>query len=159
MAQENEVEVVPPKKSKKPLILVGLLLLASAAGGGAWYYTTQLSHKPKAVKVEPAKPPVFVSLDTFTINLLPDPEEQFLQVDITLQFSEEKDAQTVKTHMPEVRNRLLMLLTTKKGSEINTLDGKKKLSAEISSTLNQTYTAGNPFNKVVGVFFTSFVIQ
>ncbi|WP_020166553.1 MULTISPECIES: flagellar basal body-associated protein FliL [Methylotenera] len=158
MAQQNEVDVIPPKKSKKIIILSALLLLGSAGGAGAWYYN-QAPHSPKAVKEKPSKPPVFVSLDTFTINLLPDPAEQFLQVDITLQLADETDAALVKTHMPEVRNRLLMLLTTKKGDDISTLEGKKKLSTEISAQMNQTFTAGNKLNKVAGVFFTSFVIQ
>ncbi len=158
MAQQSEVDVIPPKKSKKIIILSALLLLGCASGAGAWYYT-QMPHAPKTVKAEPLKPPVFVSLDTFTINLLPDPAEQFLQVDITLQLADETDAALVKTHMPEVRNRLLMLLTTKKGDDISTLEGKKKLSTEISAQMNQTFTAGNKLNKVAGVFFTSFVIQ
>lgn len=158
MAQQNEVEVIPPKKSKKILIIGAILLLGSAGGAGAWYYT-QTPHAPKVAKEEPPKPPVFVSLDTFTINLLAEPAEQFLQVDITLQLADEIDAALVKTHMPEVRNRLLMLLTTKKGSEISTLEGKKILSSEISAQLNQPFTAGSKLNKVAGVFFTSFVIQ
>lgn len=158
MAEQNEVKDAPPKKSKIPLILAGLIVLGGAAGGG-WYYTTQQSHQPKAAKAEPTKPPVFVNLETFTINLVPEPNEQFLQVDITLQLGDESDAEILKTHMPEVRNRLLMLLTTKKASEISTLEGKTKLSKEISSALSQTYTAGKQSNKLVGVFFTSFVIQ
>lgn len=158
MAQQNDVEVIPPKKSKKIFILGVLLLLGSAGGAGAWYYT-QAPHAPKSIKEEPPKPPVFVSLDTFTINLLPEPAEQFLQIDITLQLADEVDATLIKTHMPEVRNRLLMLLTTKKSSEINTLEGKKKLSTEISAQLNQSFTAGSKLSKVAGVFFTSFVIQ
>lgn len=158
MAQQNEVDVIPPKKSKKIIIIGALLLLGCAGGAGAWYYNQAL-HSPRAVKEKPPKPPVFVSLDTFTINLLPDPAEQFLQVDITLQLADEADATLVKTHMPEVRNRLLMLLTTKKGAEISTLEGKKKLSTDISAQLKQTFTAGNKLNNVAGVFFTSFVIQ
>lgn len=158
MAAQNETKEVPAKKSKMPLIIAGVILLGGLAGGG-WYYTTQQSHQPKAEKVEPAKAPVFVVLDTFTINLVPDPGEQFLQVDITLQLNADASAETIKTHMPEVRNRLLMLLTTKKGSEISTLEGKKSLSAEISAALNQPFATGEKGDKVTGVFFTSFVIQ
>ena len=158
MAQQNEVEVIPPKKTKKILIIGTLLLLSSAGGASAWYYT-QPPHAPKEVKQEPPKPPVFVSLDTFTINLAAEPAEQFLQVDITLQLADEIDATLIKTHMPEVRNRLLMLLTTKRSTEISTLEGKKKLSTDISEQLNQPFTAGSKLNKAAGVFFTSFVIQ
>lgn len=161
MAQQTEEVAAPvPKKSKKMLIIaLAVLLLGGAGGAGAWYFTQTPHAKKEAKKEEPAKPPVFIGLDTFTVNLVPDQTEQFLQVDITLQFAGEEDAAVVKTHMPEVRNRLLMLLTTKKANEINTLEGKKKLSTEISTQLNQAFTAGTTPNKVAGVFFTSFVIQ
>lgn len=161
MAQQNETVEIPPKKSKKMVIaLAAVLLLGSAGGAGAWYYSqSQHDTKAKTVKHEPEKPPLFVSLETFTVNLQPDPNEQFLQVDLTLQLTEEADALLVKQHMPEVRNRLLMLLTTKKSSEISTVEGKKKLGEEVSAQLNQPFTAGSKLQKLNGVFFTSFVIQ
>ena len=114
---------------------------------------------PAQAKQEPPKPPVFVSLETFTVNLQPDPAEQFLQVDLTLQLPDEEQAKIVQQHMPEVRNRLLMLLTSKKSSEITTIDGKKQLGREISAQLDQPFTAGVKLQQAPGVFFTSFVIQ
>lgn len=159
MAQENKAEAIPPKKSKKMFFMLATVLLVLGAGGaGAWHYS-QPQHAAKQGKEEPPKPPVFVSLETFTVNLQPDPNEQFLQVDLTLQLADEDDAMLVKQHMPEVRNRLLMLLTSKKSAEISTVEGKKKLGEEISAQLNESFTAGNKLQKVAGVFFTSFVIQ
>ena len=133
MAQQDlAVEETPPKKSRKKLFMVTavVLLLAAAGGGGFWYFN-QAAATPAQAKQEPPKPPVFVSLETFTVNLQPDPAEQFLQVDLTLQLPDEEQAKIVQQHMPEVRNRLLMLLTSKKSSEITTIDGKKQLGREI----------------------------
>ena len=161
MAQQDlAVEETPPKKSRKKLFMVTavVLLLAAAGGGGFWYFN-QASATPAQAKQEPPKPPVFVSLETFTVNLQPDPAEQFLQVDLTLQLPDEEQAKIVQQHMPEVRNRLLMLLTSKKSSEITSIDGKKQLSREISAQLKQAFTAGVPLQQAPGVFFTSFVIQ
>ena len=161
MAQQDlAVEETPPKKSRKKLFMVTavVLLLAAAGGGGFWYFN-QAAATPAQAKQEPPKPPVFVSLETFTVNLQPDPAEQFLQVDLTLQLPDEEQAKIVQQHMPEVRNRLLMLLTSKKSSEITTIDGKKQLSREISAQLDQPFTAGVKLQHAPGVFFTSFVIQ
>jgi flagellar FliL protein len=162
MAQEKAdaaVEAELPKKSgRKWLIIVGTLLLA-VGGAGAWYFLGQQPSGPAKVKQEPPKPPIFVSLDTFTVNLQADPAEQFLQVDLTLQLADEAEANIVKQHMPEVRNRLLMLLTSKRGSEIATIEGKKKLSQEIAAQLKDAFAAGAKLQHVPGVFFTSFVIQ
>ena len=161
MAQQDlAVEETPPKKSRKKLFMVTavVLLLAAAGGGGFWYFN-QASATPAQAKQEPPKPPVFVSLETFTVDLQPDPAEQFLQVDLTLQLPDEEQAKIVQQHMPEVRNRLLMLLTSKKSSEITTIDGKKQLGREISAQLDQPFTAGVKLQQAPGVFFTSFVIQ
>ena len=162
MAQQDLAveEQTPPKKSRKKLFVVTavVLVLAAAGGGGFWYFN-QAAATPAQAKHEPPKPPVFVSLETFTVNLQPDPAEQFLQVDLTLQLPDEEQAKVVQLHMPEVRNRLLMLLTSKKGSEITSIEGKKQLSREISAQLEQPFTAGVKLHQAPGVFFTSFVIQ
>jgi flagellar FliL protein len=159
MAQQDQAnEASAPKKSRKKLLTVVLLLLATAGGAGFWYFN-QAAATPAQAKQEPPKPPVFVSLETFTVNLQPDPAEQFLQVDLTLQLSDEEQAKIVQQHMPEVRNRLLMLLTSKKGSQLITIEGKQQLSREISAQLEQPFTAGVTLEQAPGVFFTSFVIQ
>lgn len=163
MAQENAAPETPPKetpakKSRTKLLLVLGFLLLGLGGAGAWYFLAQPAASPKAAKQEPPKPPIFVSLETFTVNLQSGSAEQFLQVDLTLQFTEEADAEIVRQHMPEVRNRLLMLLTSKQGAEISTVEGKKQLSQEIAAQLRQPFTAGK-LQHAAGVFFTSFVIQ
>lgn len=160
MAQDKaapETEEVPVKKSRKKLLLILGCVLLLGGGAGAWYFTQPAA--PAKAKQQPPKPPIFVSLETFTVNLQPDPAEQFLQVDLTLQLADEQEAELVKLHMPEVRNRLLMLLTSKKSADISSMDGKKALSQEIATQLKQPFSAGVKLQRAPGVFFTSFVIQ
>ena len=164
MAQEVTKEV-QPQKSKKGLILAlvgGVIVLALGAGGAYWYFS-QKSHgeheeKPKEEKVE-AKEPVFVPLETFTVNLQPDPDDQYLQVDLTVQVEDQVQADAIKMHMPSVRNRILMLLSSKKSSELLTIEGKKALTKEIIEQLSQPFGKGGKPLVVNDVFFTSFVIQ
>jgi flagellar FliL protein len=169
MAQEPAVEVATeaPKNSKKKLIIIlaAVLLLAGGGGGAAWYFMHQgNSHgkdakkeaeKEEAVHVEPA----FVKLETFTVNLNPEDGEKYLQVDITLSASSKEEAASLEEHMPLVRNRVLMVLTSKMASEISSMDGKKALSKEIAAQINQPFAVGAKPQKVSDVFFTSFVIQ
>jgi len=138
-----------------------VLLLAGGGGGAAWYFMGhKTEHKKEEVKhEEPAKAPVFVTLETFTVNLQPDPDEKFLQLDISLQVADAEVGELLKTQMPAVRNRLLMLLTSKKPSEISTMEGKKKLNEEIAAEVKIPYVAGAKPLGVSDVFFTSFVIQ
>lgn len=151
----------PPKKSKKKLLLIlGLLLLVAGAGGSAFFFLGQRSAEPGApAKQEPPKPPVFVQMEPFTVNLQLEGGEQYLQVQFTLQVADQAQVELMKLYMPLVRSRLLLLLSSKKASELSTAEGKKKLQDEIIATVKQPFTPQSPPQGVTGVFFTSFVIQ
>lgn len=166
MAQDPAVEVAveeaPKPKSKKKLIIIvsAVLVLACGGGGAAWYFMHQKSDYPKKVKEEVVvKEPAFVKLETFTVNLNPEDGEKFLQVDITLNATSKEESEFLEQQMPQVRNRVLMLLTSKKASDISSMEGKKLLSQEIGTQINQPFTSGGKPPKISGVFFTSFVIQ
>ena len=155
------IEDIAPGKSNKKLLIVFILLLLIAAGAGAAYYFTHQQPEPKVVKEEAPKAPIFLTLDTFTVNLQPDAENQnqYLQVDISLKVDELAESDLIKLHMPQVRDRLLLLLSSKKGAEISSIEGKKTLGNEIIAQLNQPFSAEGKEQHVNGVFFTSFVIQ
>lgn len=152
-----------PKKSKKKLfILLGVGLLVLGGGGGAaWYFLGhEAPHGGAApVKVQPSKPPVFLNLESFTVNLQPETGEQFLQIAFTVQVVDQAQVDLMKLYMPQVRSRLLLLLSGKKPSEISTVEGKKKLADEILASLRQPFSPNAPPQTVSNVFFTSFVIQ
>jgi len=115
--------------------------------------------KEEVKKEEPAKAPVFLTLDTFTVNLQPDPDEKFLQVDISLQVASAEAAEAIKLHMPAVKNRLLLLLTSKSAAEISTVEGKQDLSNEIIAEVKKPFAPNAKPQEVLDVFFTSFVVQ
>jgi flagellar FliL protein len=160
-SEEAAVEA-PAKSSKKKLIIiiVAALVLLGGGGGAAWYFLHQTpDHKKEAKKEEPAHEPVFVTLETFTVNLQPDPDEKFLQLDISMQVDSPEAAEQLKGQMPAIRNSLLMLLTSKSASDISNSEGKKQLSDEIIAEVKKPISAGGKPLGVTGVFFTSFVIQ
>lgn len=150
-----------PKKSKLLLIVLILVVVLAAGGGAAWYF---LIHKPAAAeheapKVEAPKPPVFLPLDTFTVNLQSEEGERFLQTGMTLQLASQEQVDQIKLYMPHVRSRLLLLLSSKRAQDILPAEGKNKLAQEIMDVLNQPFSPGGPSIKVTSVLFTSFVVQ
>lgn len=163
MAQDPKSEEVaaPEKSSKKKLIIIAAtLVLLGGGGGAAWYFMHQKpDHKKEVKHEEPAKAPVFVTLETFTVNLQPDPDEKFLQLDLSVEVASPEAAELLKTQMPAVRNRLLMLLTSKSATDISSMEGKKQLSDEIIAEVKKPFSAGAKPQEVSDVFFTSFVIQ
>lgn len=101
----------------------------------------------------------FVPFETFTVNLLPDPDEKFLQLDLTVEVKGAELAEKLKVQMPALRNRVLLLLTSKKASDISTPEGKTQLSEELLTELKKPLSKGSKPLKVTQVLFTSFVIQ
>jgi len=164
MAQDPKAgaeEAPAPASKKKLIIIIAAVVLLAGGGGGAWFMMNKKAdHKKEEVKhEEPAKAPVFLTLETFTVNLQADPDERFLQLDISLQMATPEAAEALKVQMPAVRSRLLMLLTSKSASEISTVEGKQQLTDEIIAEVKKPFTPDGKPQEVLGVFFTSFVIQ
>ena len=150
------------KPRKKLFLILTLLLLLLAGGAGATWLL--MPHKPAAKdgaehksQSSPAGPPVFVVMEPFTVNLQPD--GQFLQATFTLQMANAEESNAVKIYMPQVRSRLLLMLSNKNVAELSTVDGKTRLSTEIAGLIEQPFATGVKPVKVSNVFFTSFVIQ
>ncbi|MGH8665791.1 MAG: flagellar basal body-associated protein FliL [Burkholderiales bacterium] len=128
----------PRKKSNLLLIVVLAVVLLAAGGAGAWWFLSQ-SHGDDAEAEEiEFKPSIFLPLEQFTVNLQPEEGQQFLQTALTLKVSELEIADAIKAQMPEVRSRLLFLLSSKKPSELSSLEGKNKLTEEIVRAVEAT---------------------
>jgi flagellar protein FliL len=161
---KSDAKEAPPAttkdSNKKRFLVIGAASLVLFGGGIAatWYFSSH-GNEHKVAKAEPAKPPIFVNLDPFTVNLQPEVGDQYLQIALTLQVKEQSQVDLIKLQMPQVRSRLLMLLSSKKASEISTPEGKKKLSDEIVAQVNLPFNAQAAPQNVSGVFFTSFIIQ
>ncbi len=151
----------PPPKSKKKLIvilLLAVLLLGGAGAGGWWFHEQEAPGKAAAAKK--AEPPVFVNMDAFTVNLQSEGAgDQFLQTTFTMQVGSPADVEQIKLYQPQVRSRILLLLSSKTAGELITLEGKRKLADEIIAQVKKPFAPNAPEVKVIDVFFTSFVIQ
>ena len=160
-ASDASIETGAKKPKKKLIIILTLLLLIAGGAGAAWML---IPHKAEgkdaaARKAEsaPVGPPVFVVMEPFTVNLQPD--GQFLQATVTLQIANADESGSIKLYLPQVRSRLLLMLSNKTVTELSTVEGKTKLSAEIASLIEQPFASGVKPVKISNVFFTSFVIQ
>lgn len=152
-AQAVNPEAPVVKKSRKIFfwIMIAVLLLA-CTGAGTWFLMNQ---SPKPV---PVAPPVFVVLEPFTVNLQDDTGE-YLHLSMTLQVADIAQAEQLKLYLPQLRSRLLLLLSSQKSSELSTAQGKQKLSTDIAAQARLPFTPQDTPHKVSNVFFTSFVIQ
>ncbi|MDQ8021166.1 MAG: flagellar basal body-associated FliL family protein [Moraxellaceae bacterium] len=187
--KEEAAGDAPPKKSKKMLIIILLVVIvAGVVGAGAGLLLGKKQGKAAAGEEEhaeeveeehapqpafdPKKPPIFVALDPFTVNLQPENAEQFLQVVITLRVTDEKIAEQIKVLMPQIRHEMLSLMSSKKPSEVTTPDGRQNLTLELTDVANEVLgwepppppkvkrkNYEPPTGPVVSVYFTQFIVQ
>lgn len=117
---------------------------------------------PVAEVVNLTKPPVFVPLDAFVVNLQPEGGERYLQIIMAVRVDSTRTGDALKNFMPEIRHRVNLRLTGKLPSEINTPAGQATLAQEITADINAVLgstLAGGAGAPVHSVLFNSFIIQ
>ncbi|MGC3965361.1 MAG: flagellar basal body-associated FliL family protein [Rhodocyclaceae bacterium] len=184
--KKEESAAVPAKRGRKVIFIVigavlvsvvvglalGKVLFGRHASGGATADGEEEVHEAAPRKAEPGKPPVFVNLDPFTVNLQASDTgvEQYLQAVATLRVSDEKAAEQIKLYMPQIRHEVLSLMAAKTSADVSTLEGRKQLAEEIRDVSNEVLGFSPPANKrgkrpasddfpVMAVFFTQFIVQ
>jgi flagellar FliL protein len=165
-APAAEIEEAPKKKKGLIRLIAILILVLAAGGGGAWYF---VSHKaPDATRSagkvestgegeESGRPPVFEKLDTFTVNLSGG-QDRYLQAEISLKIADAEVGEKIKARMPEVRDRIVRLLSSRTPDALASGEGKEALARDIQQNLNQLLGAKGKTG-VESVLFTSFIIQ
>lgn len=150
--------VKTPKTRKLSVVLLALLALGviATAAAAAYYLGGNRSDSPAAVKPEE---PIFVALDPLTVNLLPNGRSKFLHVGVTLKVADAKSQGQVTQYLPEVRSRLLTVLSNREADSLITPDDKGKLAEEIMAALNRPLTPSLPAQKISSVMFTTFMLQ
>jgi flagellar FliL protein len=167
-----EAAAAPAAGGKKKLfMMIGAAVLVLGLGGGAgWYF---LHGGGGAEAAEPAKkdqgggkkkkkdehPPEYLAIDSFTVNLQPENGDQYLRVAFTLQVDGAQQVELIKANMAKVRSRVLLLLSGKKASEINTVEGKQQLAGEILAAVKTPFAEHGEEQEISDVLFTEFIIQ
>lgn len=146
------------KRGKAMIVVVAIALLAGAGGGGAWWWMNRDAGTAQAT-APPARPPVFMNLDPFTVNLLEEDGEHYLQTSIVFQVVDEKAMETMKSYLPVIRNRILMLLSSKRPSDLASPAGKAKLVEELTSAVRESVPGTTPERGIVQAYLGSFVVQ
>ncbi len=160
----EEIESAPKSKKKLIIIVIAILILAIGGGAAAYFF---LFHKEDAheekqpVKEVKHQPLIYVPLENFVVNVIPeeDGDQVFLQIGINLQVEDNKDVDMIKANMPQVRSRLLMLLSNQSAKVLETPSGKTKLIEDILAELKRPFGREQGEQKITNVFFTSFIIQ
>lgn len=164
---EEETEEGTPKKKKRPvklIIAVAAVFLLIGGGVFAWKggLLTKFTSKGKEAVTAKNSPdsgkldigPIF-SMDTFIVNLVDPHGKRYLKLKLVLELSNEPLRMEVEKRMPQFKDTILTLLSSKTYDDVSTLEGKLQLRAELTSMLNQYLKTG----AIKSIYFTEFIVQ
>lgn len=156
--QAPDVSKQPKKKSPLMKILIIILGLAVLGGGGFFAYTKFFAKGTAPQEVEATTEPMKItvkSLDTFLVNLADPGGERYLKVTMQLSLNNENVSQEIDGRMAELRDSILMLLSSKEYDDISSLSGKLALKKTLINNLNRVLKKGT----VQDIYFTEFLVQ
>ena len=119
---QNSLPATAPKRPLLIILLTIVAVAACAAAGYSWWLLQQRDGGAQTAieKEKPPAPPVFMPLDTFTVNLVtPDNDpDRVLYIGLTLRLPDEATRRQLNDFLPEVRSRLLMLLSRQEAGHL-----------------------------------------
>lgn len=152
-------------KRKLIIIIASVVVLLLIMGGTAFFFL-----KPAPESAEEVDPgldvPVpeishslaigpMVTIDEFIVNIISEDGRHYVKASLTLELNKEEVVEETHKRMPQIRDSILLLVGNKTFEELQDLQGKKQLKAELVSKINSFLQAG----KVKAIYFTDFVVQ
>jgi len=151
-------------------LLLGLLLVVLIIGASvaATYVFLQRSGILSSAMAEassnsqppvPLPAPIFAALEPFTVTLRDERTTRILYLAITLRLVDEASRETITEYMPEVRDRVLRLLSVQNPAYIQTPEGRERLVQDLTQLLQRPYLPQPKGPEISAVLFTAFVVQ
>lgn len=144
--------------------LAGLMLIVMASLAAANVYLLMDKHEPPGAAAKPVvaitAAPIFVTVTPFTVNL--DSERcgaVLLYIGMTIKVSNSETQDYLTEHMPQLRSRLLVLLSGQDAGALITPQGKQALAGSIRDMLTTSLSTPQPTLAVDEVLFTEFIVQ
>lgn len=172
MAEEKEEmdKAEEKKPAKKPFLrymLLGGIVMALGAGGYVGWdlfvqgretedkKETRISKSSSKSKGEEVR--ISYPLESFIVNLMDKAGlgKRYLKVKITLEIGDEEDKRILDRHKPQLKDTILLLLSSQFFDDISTVEGKLELKQALLSRINQVLGS----TLVHRIYFTEFVVQ
>ena len=174
----TDESVKPKKRGKLLIIIVLLVVLLSGGGGGAYFWirsaraqavaaaktVAETKDENASAKKEagdkfslPEDDEVkkVVELQPFIVNLADAETARYLRMSVSVGIGEDGDEKPDPLFLTRVKNAMLSVLTTKRSSDVLSIEGKQKLREE----LLQAAQAASTKPKVQAVYITDFIVQ
>jgi len=164
--KQVDTEAAPSRKPPFKWILIGVAVLVLAGGG---YVGWSMVRTETGTPAEPVKTPEGASvtaaeepdvgqsfeMDPFVVNLNEPGGKRYLKAKIGLEYHGEELRKELPARVPQLRDVILLHLSSKTMEDIQSVDGKIELKNALVNRINQVLKKG----KIRSIYFTQFVIQ
>ncbi|MFA5626796.1 MAG: flagellar basal body-associated protein FliL [Thiohalomonadaceae bacterium] len=161
---ELDLDVKPKSSGKKPLILYGVIavLLLSLVGMGAFVFLGQKGNgqgEGTGNKIAETKQAHYLDLRKMVVNFSPGSPVRYLQINLQVMSYDRNALKVVDTHLPAIRNDILLLLGSQSHDVVSTPEGKEQLRMDILAKIQHVLDANDKGAKVDAVYYTEFIMQ
>ncbi len=94
-------------------------------------------------------------MEPFLVNLVDPAQLRYLKITLHVESNQEKADEEYEKRLPQLRDAILIILSSKNYKEIMESEGKTSLREEIKTRMNQLLVG----LKVQNIYFTEFVVQ
>lgn len=168
---DKKEEISAPPKKKKGLLIAIIAVAVIGIGIGAYFVLgskkegADAGHAPEAEAStheaaadshgQPQAKNSIFNLEPFIVNLQDNSGTRYLKLTVNLELTEGASAAELTAQATQIRDSLIILLSSKSYSDIGTVEGKYLMRDEIVARVNQFLSKG----KIKTAYFTEFVIQ
>lgn len=173
---EETAEETPKKGGKLGTILlaagVGVLFLLVGAGGTFFLLKGQIAAMVQAQAPPPAATEggagaaggakeeegfigTLFEVDPMVVNLEQSKGKRYLKVKMSFELNKEAVQEELKARLPQLRDAILLMLSSKSFKDVSTVEGKLALRDALLTRINGLLTTGF----IKRIYFEEFVVQ
>jgi flagellar FliL protein len=116
--------------------------------------------KDKKGAKEPKAPPIYVELgEPFVVNFVEAAQIRYLQVKIEAMTRDQVVSEAIKSHLPQIRNNLVLMFSNLDYASLATAEGKQKIRDQALVEIQNILKDETGNSGAEAVYFTSFVMQ
>lgn len=153
MAEDRHEEAHQEKKSSKKLFIFFIIFTLLLGGGLSYFFLFHKKPAPETETKKQAQKSALIPLDPFVLNLLE--QGRFLKVSMQFEIADETHRELVQSKIPQLRDAIITLVSSKSVESIASPEGKIQLKDEILLRANQIMEKDVFRN----LYFTEFVMQ
>lgn len=97
----------------------------------------------------------FYNVGEFTANLSGPGAAHYVRLNVNFELDKTLDEEEMKKRTPQIRDKIITLLNSKRPQDLQNSDGRGFLKEEMKTSINGFLQTG----KVAGVYFSTFVFE